>query len=145
LHIQECAKQAMDGLQLAVARETEFVYTQNTHYLDAYKTKYLAHYRDARTRNVPSPPPPPSTPRPHVSIAPYFHGYEDECPCEESETAPSSSVGDVLNLLRRYDSAYANVTASDLPKLLPGDGMEPAIDIMAEVRAYFQCAVFVFS
>jgi hypothetical protein len=40
------------------------------------------------------------------------------------------------------DLGFHGLTAADLAKLLPPDEMEPAINIMAEVRAYFQGQTF---
>ena len=96
----------------------------------------MANYRHARKQRVPEPP----------------SEHDDELEWEPAPqfapSAPAPSHLDphgawpsLLAYLRQYDSAYANVTAADLPKLLLttiDDGTEPAIDIMAEVRAYFQ-------
>jgi hypothetical protein len=40
------------------------------------------------------------------------------------------------------DLGFHGLQAADLAKLLPSDEMEPAINIMAEVRAYFQGNIF---
>jgi len=75
-----------------------------------------------------------------MPIAPKkpFQGFEDEAEEEIWDGSPDPPVSDVLDVLRRYSVAYANITATDLPKLLRSDDMDSAIDIMAEVRAYFQ-------
>ncbi|KAH7102133.1 P-loop containing nucleoside triphosphate hydrolase protein [Auriculariales sp. MPI-PUGE-AT-0066] len=134
-HILDIAKIAKQGLGLAVLRERELIITQSDHYLSAYKAKFLAHYRAARTRQVPSPSPSPVyTPNTLARQRPVVPQGFSPAGIQDSED------DEILAALRRYSSSYNNVTAADLPKLLPTDGMEPAIDIMAEVRAYFQVA-----
>jgi hypothetical protein len=112
----------------------------NTHYLADYKAKFLAHYKGSRERqeNVElvksidehntSPPSPPSfafatfgTSEPAASVV---------RPSVKSALASLAAIG------------IPGVKAEDLPKLLPPDRMEPALLIMADVRAYFQGALF---
>ncbi|KAH7048518.1 hypothetical protein BKA62DRAFT_820236 [Auriculariales sp. MPI-PUGE-AT-0066] len=134
-HILDIAKIAKQGLGLA-----------NDHYLSAHKAKFLARYWAARTRQVPSPPRSPvykpnTLARQRLAVPQEFSpaGIQDS---EDDETDP---LDEVLAALHRYSSSYNNVTAADLPKLLPTDGMEPAIDIIAEVHAYFKEGLGLFA
>ena len=49
---------------------------------------------------------------------------------------PATGVTKVLTGLAEI--GMSGIKAEDLPKLLPPDRMEPALTIMADVRAYFQ-------
>ncbi|KAJ6476119.1 P-loop containing nucleoside triphosphate hydrolase protein [Mycena sanguinolenta] len=51
--------------------------------------------------------------------------------------SPSARISEILNHLSALD---LKVRAEDLMKLCPKDPMEPAFNIMADVRAYFQVA-----
>ncbi|KAJ6529313.1 P-loop containing nucleoside triphosphate hydrolase protein [Mycena capillaripes] len=51
--------------------------------------------------------------------------------------SPSARISEILNHLSALD---LQVRAEDLMKLCPKDPMEPAFNIMADVRAYFQVA-----
>jgi hypothetical protein len=53
-----------------------------------------------------------------------------------SRNESPSGVSKVLAGL--VDIGMVGVQPEDLPKLLPSDEMEPALDIMADVRSYFQ-------
>lgn len=97
--------------------------TLNVHYYSYYKEKFLAYYKGYRdegelTRKLQSYKPPP----------PNQHG-------SSFQQAISKAIG-ALN------EANIPVQPLDLPKLLPIDPMEPALGIMAGVRAYFQGKLF---
>jgi len=62
---------------------------------------------------------------------------------DDDEDRPDSRTDNQLQAITRVLSGLAEMgfqglTASDLVKLLPPDEMEPALIIMADVRAYFQ-------
>ena len=61
-------------------------------------------------------------------------------PDAAAPTVRQDAVKKVLSGLA--EMGMTGVTEDDLPKLLPADGMEPALAIMADVRAYFQGARF---
>lgn len=107
----------------------EYPFTLNTHYLSDYQSKFLAHYRAARqkydesnlltTVNAYSP-----------DVAQVYNsgrGYNASQP---------TGVGKVLAGL--LEIKMSGVKPEDLLKLLPPDPMDPALVIMADVRAYFQ-------
>jgi hypothetical protein len=103
--------------------------TLNTHYFSDYRDKFLAYYRAWRNDNdllvsklkrtktvnhLPSPPGAPST---------------------QTHQDTQSVVNHILSGLSEIG---ISVKATELAKLLPPDPMEPALNIMASVRAYFQ-------
>jgi len=105
--------------------------TLNTHYFSDYRDKFLAYYRAWRNDNdllvsklkrtktvnhLPSPPGAPST---------------------QTHQDTQSVVNHILSGLSEIG---ISVKATELAKLLPPDPMEPALNIMASVRAYFQVA-----
>jgi hypothetical protein len=94
-------------------------FTLNNHYLADYKDKFLTYYRrvrrDAKTKD-------------------NNLGALPEPPFVEEEV---DLTAEALGLLTRL--GY-EVKREDLGKLLGQDEMEPALMIMASVRAYFQGA-----
>ena len=141
-HITLCLERTQERITWLLKLEDK-PFSLNTHYLADYKSKFLAHYKGSREqhentdliKNIdahnapPSPPPPiifPSTttappPKPAIS---FFQ------PSVKNALASLAAIG------------LPGVKAEDLPKLLPPDQMEPALIIMADVRAYFQGAFF---
>lgn len=47
--LQSCAADARIVLRMEMLKETESIYTQNEHYLEAYKAKFLGHYKQVRS------------------------------------------------------------------------------------------------
>ena len=97
-------------------------FTCNTHYLADYKEKFLAHYKSMRFETT------------HRKLAERLdsHGTAAVSPFGREIT----SVGKILAGLAKI--GVHNVTARDIAKMLPLDGMEPMLGIMADVCAYFQ-------
>ena len=107
-------------------------FTLNTHYLSDYKEKFLAYYKGAREqdRNMT-----------------FLNAIREYAPPTATQSTPSRSgvaypspapagISKVLSGL--VDVGLLGVKPEDLSKLIPTDGMEPALGIMADVRAYFQ-------
>lgn len=126
-HLKSCFARTEERISWLVDIE-EKAFSLNTHYLSDYKSKFLAYYRGARrksnhadimnTINTYTPPPSPST-------------------SNSRHNAPQSyGISKVLSGLT--EMGFTGVQANDLAKLLKTDNMEPALDIMADVRAYFQ-------
>ena len=57
---------------------------------------------------------------------------------------PGEPTGIAKVLAGLAEIGMTGVKAEDLPKLLPPDRMAPALEIMADVRAYFQGIYIVF-
>ncbi|EJD36460.1 hypothetical protein AURDEDRAFT_117098 [Auricularia subglabra TFB-10046 SS5] len=120
--LQATADRARARLRAEMLKETEEIYTQNDHYFTAYKAKYLALYKSTRARR----------PSPLV--------YEEHLPMEVPYVVetPEDRVRDAIRLLQR--AGYRGATRGNLDRLFDTDEFDPAFDIMAQVRAYFQVA-----
>ena len=92
--------------------------TVNEHYLSDYKAKYLAHYRAERKLHPGS--------EANPSLRNFINGLHDQ-DCFENAVSYLNRLGFPSDLKR-----------DDLLRLLKPDASEEALDIMAEVRAYYQ-------
>jgi hypothetical protein len=110
-HIQRCADVAEQRITFLLEEEQE-PFTMNEHYFMDYRSKFLGHYKGIRQKAESS--------------------FIDKLQGEEYKQVVSR-VTSGLALL-----GFSNVDPSTLPRLLPPDPMEFAIEIMSEVRAYFQ-------
>ncbi|KAH9007590.1 P-loop containing nucleoside triphosphate hydrolase protein [Lactarius deliciosus] len=109
-HIQICADAAAQHIDSLLKDENE-PFTQNARYYTEYRSKFLSHYKRGRLRSKSS----------------VIRNLEDG-PQLTRRLRPLLSLG------------LRSVEVSSLAALLPPDPMEPAIGIMADVRAYFQVA-----
>lgn len=98
--------------------------TLNDHYYSDYRDKFLAYYRGCRHSDR------------HGSLITSLQAYRPP------KTAPSPNSLDFNSCAAKALSGLQEIgidsKATDLPKLLPSDPLEPALHIMATVRAYFQ-------
>jgi hypothetical protein len=92
-------------------------FTTNTHYLADYKEKFMAYFKSSRQSDLYG-----NAPALAQRLAPDSQPYQD--------------VSEILSRLSRLQ--FPNIAVKDLVKLLPDDHMLHALEIMAEVRAYFQ-------
>ncbi|KAH9965467.1 P-loop containing nucleoside triphosphate hydrolase protein [Russula dissimulans] len=116
IHIQQCADAAVQHLDSLLKEEQE-PFTMNEHYYMEYRSKFLAHYKEARLR----------------AKSNFIRNLENR-----DDRDMTQAMNDALASLTRM--GLESVDASLLANLLPSDPMEPAIGIMADVRAYFQVA-----
>ncbi|KAG1731844.1 P-loop containing nucleoside triphosphate hydrolase protein [Suillus paluster] len=100
--------------------------TLNVHYYSDYKDKFLAYYKGCRDEG---------------ELIRKLQNYKAPSASPHKE---AFQIG-VNKALAGLNEAGISVHASDLLKLLPVDPMEPALVIMAGVRAYFQVAYKRFS
>ncbi|KAG8879139.1 hypothetical protein FRB97_001919 [Tulasnella sp. 331] len=108
-------------------------YTQNDHYFFAYKSKLLGVYKEVYRRS-----------RNEQGIISSLQGFVPNMrPEEENQQKLYDNITAALTHLTAL--GYQGLTATDLTKLLPEDQNTPALEIMAEVRAYFQVAYKRFS
>ena len=99
--------------------ESEEPATSNGHYLSDYKAKYLARYRAERKVH--------SGNGANNSLRDFINGvYDDSCEFQEA-----------LSYLQQMGFP-SDLKRVDLLRLLKPDASEAALDIMAEVRAYYQ-------
>ena len=120
LLVQELVKACLESTKHKIDWLTDLerqAFTLNTHYLADYRDKFLAHYKGARQAGE------------HGDFIDRIRRY---VPADEGEDAISKILSGLVEL------GVAGVKPEDIPKLLPPDEMEPAIEIMADVRAYFQ-------
>ena len=124
-HMKRCQEKAEERINWLLELENS-PFTLNTHYFSDYRAKFLAHYTGAREsyRNTDLT----QLIKKHTSSS---TGYHFPRPAAEL-----TGIAKVLSSLA--DIGIPGLGAEDLPKLLPPDPMEPALGIMADVRAYFQ-------
>jgi hypothetical protein len=92
-----------------------------------YKSKFLAHYKGTRQKYE----------RLDIMGAIQAHNSFDSKVAYNASTA--SQIGGITKILSGLaDIGMSGIEPEHLPRLLPPDRMEPALVIMAEVRAYFQ-------
>jgi hypothetical protein len=120
-HIQKCADAAAQHIDSLLEDETE-PFTMNNHYYAEYRSKFLNHYKGDRLRSKSS----------------FIRNLEDD-----NSSGMMDAVNQTISSLAKL--GLHSVDAPSLAALLPPDPMEPAIEIMADVRAYFQGRVHVES
>ncbi|CAL1711881.1 unnamed protein product [Somion occarium] len=99
--------------------------TLNAHYYADYRDKFLAHYRGSRRTDS------------EGTLISKLERYDHSSRSPKTTDFRERMQGVLAGLT---EIGIAGVKAADLPKLLPSDPFEPALDIMATVRAYFQVA-----
>ncbi|KIO31584.1 hypothetical protein M407DRAFT_67645 [Tulasnella calospora MUT 4182] len=121
--ISKCAtttKGKIDGL---VRGECE-PYTQNDEYFLAYKTRLLTRYKIIHQEL-----------QGKTNLVTALKAYN---PNNSSSTGNSSQWTYLNNAISNLSSFGIQIKAEDFVMLLPQHDLTPALDIMAEVRAYFQ-------
>lgn len=110
--------------------------TLNEHYLADYKDKFLSYYKGARERNRnPTLAKAIASVMPATAIASFMLPTPDDGDQSYDEEPPAPIARILSNLASIGLDA---VRPEDLAKLLAPDKMDPALNIMADVRAYFQ-------
>jgi hypothetical protein len=120
-HLEHCQDRAREKINWLMEVEKR-AFTLNTHYYSDYKDKFLSYYRGCREKDADS----------------TLMARLQECKESRSkyQTELQTAVSQILASLPKV--GITGVKALDLAKLLPPDPMEPALTIMAGVRAYFQ-------
>lgn len=122
-HVQDCGRKTIEQLQWLQELERR-PRTMNDHYYSDYKDKFLALYRGSRqTSNNGS----------VVKTITKFANHPSSLKRNSPEIAESTTKA-----LSSLAEIGLNIKAPELLKLLPPDPWEPALSIMATVRAYFQ-------
>ncbi|KAJ7617206.1 P-loop containing nucleoside triphosphate hydrolase protein [Roridomyces roridus] len=124
-HMKQRAEVSQDLITKLISLEEGGPFTLNEHYLADYKAKFLAHYKGARegARNP--------------ALAGAINRFKTNG-AEEDVNGYATGVSQVLRGLASI--GLKGVNADDLAKLLSVDRMDPALNIMSDVRAYFQVA-----
>ncbi|KAG2338315.1 hypothetical protein BDR05DRAFT_893920 [Suillus weaverae] len=123
-HLDAAAKQAKEKIDWLLELEKAPT-TLNVHYYSDYKTKFLGYYKGCRD---------------HGELTAKLQNYRAPDTTHMSPNRGQTFQQAVHKALAGLTEAGLSVQAGDLPKLLPVDPMEPALLIMAGVRAYFQVA-----
>jgi len=112
-HLQVCLEMATAKVLWLLDLEQAHPFSLNTHYLSDYKTKFLTFYRAERQSH-------------------------DQTGLSLASALASSSSGLIKVMEGLAAMGLSDIKTNDLKKLVPGDEMDPALMIMADVRAYFQ-------
>ncbi|KIM36795.1 hypothetical protein M413DRAFT_448928 [Hebeloma cylindrosporum] len=130
-HLKQCLERAEERIAWLLGLE-DLPFSLNTHYLSDYKSKFLAHYRAARQYY--------GQPTLVKAIQGYGKNQTSQTPDSWGQPQPNEPTGIAKVLAGLAEIGMTGVKAEDLPKLLPPDRMAPALEIMSDVRAYFQVA-----
>ncbi|KIJ13509.1 hypothetical protein PAXINDRAFT_13626 [Paxillus involutus ATCC 200175] len=119
-HLDEAATRTKERIEWLLALEQSPT-TLNTHYYSDYKDKFLAYYKGCRE---------------NTDLAMKIKAYQSgqRLYQRKNESDP------ITKILAGLSEIGITAKAEDLPRLLPSDPMEAALNIMASVRAYFQVA-----
>jgi len=123
-HLQVCLDMANAKVLWLLDLEQAHPFSLNTHYLSDYKTKFLTFYRAERQ----------SHDQTGFSLASALASFNQT----QEQGATNSSSGLVKVMEGFAAMGLSGINANDLKKLIPEDEMDPALMIMADVRAYFQ-------
>jgi hypothetical protein len=126
-HITGCLGHAEERISWLLALEDR-PFTMNHHYLSDYRNKFLAHYKSARELQV------------QPDIMKTIQSFSSS---SAARGFPLNAYNGQLTGVAKVMSGLAEIGVNgvkpeDLAKLLQPDNMEPALAIMADVRAYFQ-------
>ncbi|KAH9833436.1 P-loop containing nucleoside triphosphate hydrolase protein [Rhodofomes roseus] len=124
-HIKECCTQTIARVSWILALEQRPC-TLNGHYYSNYRDTFMSRYRAYRTNSSSS------------DLMSKLERYPSALRSVKMTTDFQLEVTTVLSGLSAI--GISGTKATDLPKLLPTDPYEPALNIMACVRAYFQVA-----
>lgn len=125
-HLGQCLSEAKKKVEWLMKIQRD-PFTLNNHYLMDYKAKFLTYYRRVREDSKKS------------DIDLGGKRLFDSFP--PAEVAPTNeNVAHALSALAKL--GYHGLKAEDLGKLLGHQNMEPAMEVMATVRAYFQGASY---
>ncbi|KAJ3565327.1 hypothetical protein NP233_g7701 [Leucocoprinus birnbaumii] len=124
-HLKTCLAKTEERINWLVDLEDK-AFSLNTHYLTDYRSKFLAYYRGARNKSN------------YSDIMQTINGYVPASPVAGQKAPVLFGISKVLSGLAEV--GLLGIQAEDLAKLFKTDNMEPALEIMADVRAYFQVA-----
>ncbi|KAG2365973.1 P-loop containing nucleoside triphosphate hydrolase protein [Suillus spraguei] len=125
IQVGVCKAHAQEAVKSALALETTPHYTQNTHYLQTLREKWLAHYKTVRSRAS----------RYKASQPPSYWR-----PATPSQVCSESGTPEAKALRALAEAGYANLGIPDLARLLPPDSFQEELVVMADVRAYYHVA-----
>lgn len=118
-HLKKCGDKAKDQLRWLLEIESR-PFTLNTHYYSNYKDKFLAFYRGSRQSGANGD---------LIRNLQLYDSVQEANPFQEGVRQLMSALPQI---------GITGTQPEDIAKLLAPDPMEPALAIMAGVRAYFQ-------
>ncbi|KAJ7452986.1 P-loop containing nucleoside triphosphate hydrolase protein [Mycena galericulata] len=128
-YMKKRAEDAQSLISQLIALEEDGPLTLNEHYLADYKAKFMSYYKGAREKAQ----------NPVLASAIEAYRPDQGHPVDRyGDQLPLVGIAQVLSSLASI--GLSGVNAEDLVKLLPPDRMDPALNIMSDVRAYFQVA-----
>ncbi|CAK5274279.1 unnamed protein product [Mycena citricolor] len=119
-HLRRCSENAQNLIAKLISLEQSGSLTLNEHYLADYRSKFLSFYKQTRQNSK------------NPGLARNIQSYKSVSWGEETDISTALSNLAAVGL--------QGVKAEDLVKLLPPDRMDAALEIMSDVRAYFQVA-----
>ncbi|KAF9220695.1 hypothetical protein BS17DRAFT_810582 [Gyrodon lividus] len=122
--IEKCCAEVHSAVRETLANGTVPSYTQNTHYLQSLRTQWFHRYKMGRHR------PEDFRIDRHVECVETVHVHSPDA-WERPEVAA---------LRHLAQAGYKGLRVEDLVRLLPPDGFEDELTVMADVRAYFHVA-----
>ncbi|KAG1844213.1 P-loop containing nucleoside triphosphate hydrolase protein [Suillus subalutaceus] len=166
VQVDICKARAQDAVKTALELETTTPhYTQNTHYLQTLRDKWLAYYKTVRSRPSmyrapirhigeavgpmalgPCPPNilnPSTCPSPDIDPTLDFACDGPKSSFAKSPARPNGAkfeTPDSKALRALAEAGYAGLQVSNLARLLPPDSFEEELVVMADVRAYYHVA-----
>lgn len=129
---------AITAVEIALKLEKDPLFTQNTHYLESCREKWLSHYRSVRRYPESYKIPLEDGPRPILSDPSSARVIHRQYSYSRSRSRSPSPTEKALSALAEL--GYKNLTATDLARLTQEDRFQEEIIVMADVRAYFQVA-----
>jgi hypothetical protein len=121
-HLDEAAARTKQRIEWLLDLEQSPT-TLNTHYYSDYKDKFLAYYKGCRE---------------NTDLISKIKASQSSSKRMSNSRAFEVVPDPVTKILAGLAEIGITVKAEDLPRLLPSDPMEAALNIMASVRAYFQ-------
>lgn len=126
-HVTQCFERTEERVAWLIALEDR-PFSLNTHYLSDYKHKFLTYYKGSRETYE----------QPDLMKAIQSYSSPSSQVHRGYQASPPTGVAKILSGLAEI--GLFGVKPEDFPRLLAPDNMEPALVIMADVRAYFQVA-----
>jgi GTP-binding protein EngB required for normal cell division len=127
-YIKQCYDSAQQKIAWLISLEQK-PFTLNTHYLADYKHKFASFYKGHREKES----------------GPSLMAAINRSPVLGPVDVFDEPHGISKIMQGLAEVGIHGVKPADLPKILPPDAFEPALDIMADVRAYFQVSYKRFS
>lgn len=137
--LRECKEESMNALNRMLQLEEGPLLTQNGHYYETVRRKWLAHYRWVRynpLRYLRSPPSPAS----EASHVPYAQPERAPSPYRDARDVPREKSAKDKALEALAELGYGDLSVGDLSRLHPPNQFDEELTVMADVRAYFQVA-----